>query len=346
MEGVEEANKSAVESCHVVLDLLSQPQDHIQRRNVSVETGQAVAKFKRVVSLLNNGLGHARVRMANKFRTPLPEKIFLESTPNSKTDRQQPPPLVKPFPLLQHNLNETPVHENGSSIGKTALCLGNSSLELGSSNGKTSLQLGQPTPAAPIPLAAHYNPQLLQQHRFQLQQQQQQQQLKYQAEQWYKKGNSGINLNFDSTSCTPTISSNRSFMSSLSIDGSVANLSGSGFSLIGAAHSADQSSSQLKKRCFFRGEDGSVKCASSGRCHCKKRKHRVKRSIKVPAISNKVADIPPDEYSWRKYGQKPIKGSPHPRGYYKCSSVRGCPARKHVEEVFRRSYNAYCHIRR
>lgn len=43
------------------------------------------------------------------------------------------------------------------------------------------------------------------------------------------------------------------------------------------------------------------------------RKLRIKRSIKVPAISNKVADIPPDEYSWRKYGQKPIKGSPHPR---------------------------------
>ncbi|KAG5413833.1 hypothetical protein IGI04_001400 [Brassica rapa subsp. trilocularis] len=46
-----------------------------------------------------------------------------------------------------------------------------------------------------------------------------------------------------------------------------------------------------------------------------------------------MADIPSDEYSWRKYGQKPIKGSPHPRGYYKCSSVRGCPARKHVERA-------------
>ncbi|KAE8695945.1 putative WRKY transcription factor 7 [Hibiscus syriacus] len=92
--------------------------------------------------------------------------------------------------------------------------------------------------------------------------------------------------------------------------------------------------SSLKRKCSSENM-GSGKCSgTSGRCHCiKKRKMRSKRVVRVPAISLKLADIPPDDYSWRKYGQKPIKGSPHPRGYYKCSSVRGCPARKHVERA-------------
>ncbi|EFJ09535.1 hypothetical protein SELMODRAFT_77979, partial [Selaginella moellendorffii] len=41
--------------------------------------------------------------------------------------------------------------------------------------------------------------------------------------------------------------------------------------------------------------------------------------------------LPSDMWAWRKYGQKPIKGSPYPRGYYRCSSSKGCSARKQVE---------------
>ncbi|GMH02367.1 hypothetical protein Nepgr_004206 [Nepenthes gracilis] len=318
MERIEEANKAAVESCHRVLSLLAQPQEQIHYGNLMAETGQAVAKFKRVISFLNNDLGPLgrgrRLRMVNKFRTPFPHNIFLER-PNCKPDQPMKPPR-----LIQANIDDCQTRENGST-GKSSLCLGNPSMDI-ISNGKPPLQLAQAA-------SAHYQfLQQQQQQRFQLQQQQ----LKHQAEIWYRKSNSGINLNFDSSSCTPTISSTRSFISSLSMDGSVANLDANGFNLAVAAHSSDQNSSLNRKRCSGRGEDGSLRCGSSGRCHCsKKRKHRVKRSIKVPAISNKVADIPPDEYSWRKYGQKPIKGSPHPRGYYKCSTMRGCPARKHVE---------------
>nr|GEX21410.1 probable WRKY transcription factor 17 [Tanacetum cinerariifolium] len=41
--------------------------------------------------------------------------------------------------------------------------------------------------------------------------------------------------------------------------------------------------------------------------------------------------IPADYYSWKKYGEKKVTGTQFPRVYYKCNSVKGCPARKRVE---------------
>ncbi|CAD5164888.1 unnamed protein product [Musa acuminata subsp. malaccensis] len=59
----------------------------------------------------------------------------------------------------------------------------------------------------------------------------------------------------------------------------------------------------------------------------KRRKNQQKKVVcHVPTDG-----ISSDVWAWRKYGQKPIKGSPYPRGYYRCSSSKGCLARKQVE---------------
>ncbi|KAK9067718.1 hypothetical protein SSX86_011829 [Deinandra increscens subsp. villosa] len=65
----------------------------------------------------------------------------------------------------------------------------------------------------------------------------------------------------------------------------------------------------------------------------KKRKVGEKIVVKVKLEGKKKSDQNPscDCWSWRKYGQKPIKGSPYPRGYYKCSTSKGCSAKKQVE---------------
>ncbi|XP_062213191.1 probable WRKY transcription factor 14 [Phragmites australis] len=67
-----------------------------------------------------------------------------------------------------------------------------------------------------------------------------------------------------------------------------------------------------------------------------KRKNEAKKVVCIPALpatSSRPGGevIPSDLWAWRKYGQKPIKGSPYPRGYYRCSSSKGCMARKQVE---------------
>ncbi|XP_038895360.1 probable WRKY transcription factor 35 [Benincasa hispida] len=84
-------------------------------------------------------------------------------------------------------------------------------------------------------------------------------------------------------------------------------------------------------------ENSGIQISSPRSSATKRRKSQVKKVVCIPAPapansrSSSGEVVPSDLWAWRKYGQKPIKGSPYPRGYYRCSSSKGCSARKQVE---------------
>ncbi|KAK9076666.1 hypothetical protein SSX86_005000 [Deinandra increscens subsp. villosa] len=60
----------------------------------------------------------------------------------------------------------------------------------------------------------------------------------------------------------------------------------------------------------------------------KKRKNQQKKVV----IEVTADGLSSDPWAWRKYGQKPIKGSIYPRSYYRCSTSKGCTAKRQVEQ--------------
>ncbi|XP_073005813.1 probable WRKY transcription factor 4 [Typha latifolia] len=60
--------------------------------------------------------------------------------------------------------------------------------------------------------------------------------------------------------------------------------------------------------------------------------HKTVTEPKIIVQTTSEIDLLDDGYRWRKYGQKVVKGNPHPRSYYKCTNV-GCNVRKHIERA-------------
>ncbi|KAM5581317.1 hypothetical protein ABKV19_010508 [Rosa sericea] len=60
--------------------------------------------------------------------------------------------------------------------------------------------------------------------------------------------------------------------------------------------------------------------------------HKTVTEPKIIVQTRSEVDLLDDGYRWRKYGQKVVKGNPHPRSYYKCTYA-GCNVRKHVERA-------------
>nr|AKA27897.1 WRKY protein [Salvia miltiorrhiza] len=60
--------------------------------------------------------------------------------------------------------------------------------------------------------------------------------------------------------------------------------------------------------------------------------HQAVPDSKIVLQTRSEVDLLDDGYKWRKYGQKVVKGNPHPRSYYRCTYA-GCNVRKHVERA-------------
>ncbi|CAI9755575.1 unnamed protein product [Fraxinus pennsylvanica] len=291
---LQEAATAGLKSMDDLIRLVSRNEKQNKQIDCTEITDFTVSKFKKVIPILNQ-TGHARFRRA-PVHHPTPERFTSVEYQNRVSgSRQLPPehPPVSGYYKPQQNLN----------------------LNLFPTSPVAALTL-EPVPAPAFTLD-FINPSAVGSTPF----------AKDCTNDVTCKEGFGL-----SAALSTSGNSSTTFISSITGDGSVSNGKGGSFSMftIPAVPSISAGKPPLSgKRCREHTQSDNI----SGRCHCKKRKSRVKRTIRVPACSSKIADIPADDYSWRKYGQKPIKGSPYPRGYYKCSTVRGCPARKHVERA-------------
>ncbi|KAL2530646.1 putative WRKY transcription factor 23 [Forsythia ovata] len=62
----------------------------------------------------------------------------------------------------------------------------------------------------------------------------------------------------------------------------------------------------------------------------KKKNQKRQRKARFAFITKSEVDHLDDGYKWRKYGQKPVKNSPFPRNYYRCTS-KACVVKKRFE---------------
>lgn len=85
------------------------------------------------------------------------------------------------------------------------------------------------------------------------------------------------------------------------------------------------SSDSEEKACDEAGADN----GDGGSTNAKKR-HVPAPAQRIIVQTTSEVDLLDDGYRWRKYGQKVVKGNPHPRSYYKCT-FQGCDVKKHIE---------------
>nr|AAP44666.1 putative WRKY DNA-binding protein [Oryza sativa Japonica Group] len=334
---------AAVESSKKLVAILSKSGDPFRLMAAVAETDEAVSRFGKVVTILSNRVGHARARLGKRRSSPPVDPGCLMDHPlaaaasspapsNGRLHFSSSAATASPSPATaaaaSSAANVTPAVVDRSLFLETTL------LDLNSR--------GAPAPAASMAAAAKNSSKLApapmvnsssSANHIQFQQPMKSFQFeqtpisdKFHIEMPRGVGGGGgkevISFSFDNSVCTSSAAT--SFFTSISSQ--LISMSDA------ATNSAAAAAAPTTKKPSSCARKATADDDAGGKCHCpKKKKPREKKVVTVPAISDKVADIPSDNYSWRKYGQKPIKGSPHPRGYYRCSSKKDCPARKHVE---------------
>ncbi|KAK4414572.1 putative WRKY transcription factor 12 [Sesamum alatum] len=75
--------------------------------------------------------------------------------------------------------------------------------------------------------------------------------------------------------------------------------------------------------------------SSSASAAAEKSKVKIRRKLREPRFcfqTRSDVDVLDDGYKWRKYGQKVVKNSLHPRSYYRCTHSN-CRVKKRVERL-------------
>ncbi|WCJ23036.1 WRKY DNA-binding protein 13 [Euphorbia peplus] len=81
--------------------------------------------------------------------------------------------------------------------------------------------------------------------------------------------------------------------------------------------------------------DGSTNSWWKNSSSSEKNKVKIRRKLREPRFcfqTRSDVDVLDDGYKWRKYGQKVVKNSLHPRSYYRCTH-NNCRVKKRVERL-------------
>ncbi|KAG5023768.1 hypothetical protein AAZX31_07G219900 [Glycine max] len=79
-----------------------------------------------------------------------------------------------------------------------------------------------------------------------------------------------------------------------------------------------------------RGEEDQDQDKTKKQLKPKKKNQKKQREPRFAFMTKSEVDHLDDGYRWRKYGQKAVKNSPHPRSYYRCTTAT-CGVKKRVE---------------